>query len=102
MVLCSFVSGDFVDDMRLLGFSHFAVGGCRGTLGSSSCFRPHAPLSSLSSLLPLMLPPSPSSESVKSRDTSATSPSRVFALVVVFLVYGRISGSNAEFWFGYG
>jgi hypothetical protein len=43
--------------------------------------------------LPLMLSPSPSSDKVKSRDASATSPYGLSPLVVVFPTFGRISGS---------
>ena len=64
-----FVSGEFADGMELLAFSHFAVGGCRGTLGLFELFSFSCTLSSRSSLLALMmLSPSPSSESKKSKD----------------------------------
>ena len=91
-ILCLFGSGVFVGSVVLLVFSHFAVGGCRGILSlfelvSSSCSV------AWSSLLPLMLSPSPSSDKVKSRDASATSPYGLSPLVVVFPTFGRISGS---------
>ena len=81
-----------------VGFSISAVGGCGGTLGlfelvSSSCF-----VSSRSSLLPLMLSPSPSSDRVKSRDTSATPPFGMFTLIVVSNASRRTSGSCFSIW----
>ena len=93
-ILCLFVSGEFVDGM---GFSHFAVGGLRGTLGHFDLFSSSCHPSSRSSFLSLMLPLFNSSESVKSRETSATSLSGVFTLAVVSLASGRISGSNVAF-----
>jgi hypothetical protein len=59
-----FVSGGVTDAMRLLGFSHSAVGWMRGTLGLFELFSSSCSPSSQSSLLPLILSPSPSSESV--------------------------------------
>ena len=66
-----------------VGFSISAVGGCGGTLGLFELVSSSCSVSSRSSVLPLMLSPSPSADKVKSRDTSATSPSRVFTLFVV-------------------
>jgi hypothetical protein len=97
MVLCSFVTGKFVDGVRLLGFFQSLMGGCRGTLGLFELFSSSCSPSSLGSLLPLMLSPSPSSESVKSRDAFATSPSGVSALAIVSPASWKISGSSVEF-----
>ena len=93
----------FVDELRLLGFSHSAVGVCRGTLGLFEMFSSSCSPSFPSSVLPLiMLSPSPYSESVKSMDISATSPYGVFTLSNVSPTSGRISGSTDEDWFGSG
>ena len=80
-----------------VGFSHSAVGGCRGILGlfdlvSSSYF-----VSLRSSVLPLILSPAPSSDRVKSRDTNVTSPSRVFTLCVVVATPGVPPGRSFLF-----
>ena len=101
-VLCLGGSGVLSGCVEWVGFSHSAVGECRGTLGlfelvSSSCY-----VSSRSSLLPLILSPSPSSYRVKSRDTSITSPSRVFTLSVVSDASGSTSGSFISVWVWHG
>jgi len=80
------------------GVLSFCCWGFTWTLGlfelvSSSCY-----VSPRSSLLPLMLSPSPSSYRVKSRDTSTTSPSGVFTLSVVSAAYGSTSGSCISVW----
>ena len=90
------MSGEFADDMELLGFSHSAVGVVEALWAPSSCSRPHVLLRP-GVLVTLMLSPFPYSESVKSKDAFATSPSGFFFVAVVSLAFGRISGSNVEF-----
>ena len=76
-----------------VGFSHSADGGCRGTLSLFELVSSSCSVSSRSSLFPLMLSPSSSSVRVKSRYTSATSPSGVLTLFSVSVASGRASGS---------
>ena len=92
----------FVGVLRMLGFSHSAVGGIRGTLGLFELFSSSLSSKSLSSLLPLMLSPSPSSESVNSSYASEVSPFGVVTFVVCCSTSGRISGSASGVWVGSG
>ena len=84
--------------MRWVGFSHSAVGGCRGALGLFELVSSSCSVSLICSLLPLVLSPSPSSDRVKSGDTSVSSPSRVFTLSVVAAASGGTSGSFVSVW----
>jgi len=97
-VLCLGGSGVLSVFAKWVGFSHSAVGGCRGTLGLFELVSSSCSLSPLSPVLPLMLSPSPSSDSVWSRDISAMSPSGVFTLSVVSPANGSISGSCISVW----
>jgi hypothetical protein len=53
-------------------------------------------------LLPLVLSPSPSSDRVKSGDTSVSSPSRVFTLSVVAVASWGTSGFSVSIRVGSG
>ena len=80
--------------MSLMGFSHSVATGFRGTLGLLELFSSSCSASSRSSLLPLMLSPFPSSESVKF-DRIAASPSGSCTVSGISLASGRISGSSS-------
>ena len=96
-VFCLGRSGVLSGCVGWVGFSHSAVGGCRGTLGLFELVSSSCSVSLRSSLLPLILSPSPSSDRVKSRDTSVTLPSGVFTLSVVSAASGGTSSPSFLF-----
>ena len=77
-----------------MGFSHSAVSVGRGFLALFELFSSSFAPSLRSSLLPLMLSPSPTSESVQSYDKFAASSFGVCTLSRVLVTYGRTSGSS--------
>ncbi len=88
--------------MRLVGFSHYVATGGRGTLGLLELVSSSCSASSRSSLLPIMLSPSPYSESVYSRETSAAFPSGVVTFSFICPAFDKISESPVVVWLGSG
>jgi hypothetical protein len=81
-----------------LRFSHYAAGACGGPLALFKLFSSSSSPSFLSSLLPLILSPSPSSESMKSCEISEASPSGFFFLGCHSLLGGSLGPQIGSQW----
>ena len=84
------------------GVLSFRCWGCRGTLSLFELVSSSCSVSLRSSLLQLILSPSPSFDRLKSRDTYVTSPFGVFTLSVVSAASRGTSGSFVSTWVRYG